>query len=69
MKNSIFWKANFIPIYFIVAFLSFSLFYFYIKTDVYSVYLLPLLLIGIGIASLIYNRKILNKNIKIFVIS
>ncbi|WP_416350070.1 hypothetical protein [Mammaliicoccus lentus] len=55
MEISILWKVNVIPVYFIVAFLSFSLFYFYIKTDVYSVYLLPLIITGIGIASLIYN--------------
>ena len=57
MENSILWKASFIPIHFTVAFLSFALFYFYIKTDVYSVYLLPLLLVGLGITSLIYNSK------------
>ncbi|MEY8561015.1 hypothetical protein AALF85_09950 [Jeotgalicoccus halotolerans] len=57
MEKSILWKSSFIPVHFIVAFLSFVLFYFYIKTDVYSVYLLPLFLIGLGIASLIYNLK------------
>ncbi|WP_242450011.1 hypothetical protein [Staphylococcus pseudintermedius] len=57
MKNLLFWSKNFIPVYFIVAFLAFLLFRFYIKTDNYSVYLLILLCLGMGIASLVYNYK------------
>lgn len=57
MKNSLFWSKNFIPVYFIVAFLAFLLFRFYIKTDNFSVYLLILLCVGMGFASLIYNYK------------
>lgn len=57
MENSIFWKRNFIPVYFVVAFLIFLLFKFYIKTDVYAVYIFPMLLVGTGVASLIYNSK------------
>ncbi|MEN3090559.1 MAG: hypothetical protein ABC378_12205 [Staphylococcus pseudoxylosus] len=57
MKNSIFWSNKFIPIYFITALLLILLFGVYIQTDVYSVYLIPLILIGLGIASIIYNAK------------
>ncbi|WP_198645082.1 hypothetical protein, partial [Staphylococcus cohnii] len=51
MENSIFWSKKFIPVYFIVAFLSFALFKFYIQTDNYSVYILIILVFGLGIAS------------------
>ncbi|MCE5034439.1 hypothetical protein ACQ23P_05525 [Staphylococcus cohnii] len=57
MENSIFWSKKFIPVYFIVAFLSFALFKFYIQTDNYSVYILIILVFGLGIASCIYNFK------------
>ncbi|WP_436862492.1 hypothetical protein [Staphylococcus caeli] len=57
MKDSIFWKPGFIPVYFIAALLHFSLFYFYIRTNNFSIYLLIFLLIGLGIASIIYNAN------------
>ncbi|MDT0680370.1 hypothetical protein BU646_02430 [Staphylococcus chromogenes] len=57
MKSSIFWEPIFIPVYFIMAFLGFILYRFYIETDVYSIYVLPLFLAGLGIASIIYNAK------------
>lgn len=57
MKNSIFWKPIFIPVYFIMAFSGFILYRFYIETDVYSIYVLPLFLVGLGIASILYNAK------------
>ncbi|HDC9182716.1 TPA: hypothetical protein O9P49_001181 [Staphylococcus aureus] len=57
MKDSIFWKKAFIPVYFIVAMLTFLLFRFYIKTDNSSVYLMIIFLICLGTASIIYNYK------------
>ncbi|MGV3223118.1 hypothetical protein ACEE06_12030 [Staphylococcus epidermidis] len=57
MENFLFWKLSFLPFYFIVAFLIFHLFKFYIKTDVYAVYIFPMLLVSFGIASLIYNSR------------
>ncbi|MCS4485801.1 hypothetical protein [Staphylococcus americanisciuri] len=57
MENSLFWSRNFIPVYFIVAFLTFLLFKFYIRTDNIIAYLPILLCVVIGIASLIYNFK------------
>ena len=57
MENSILWSRKFIPVYFIVAFLSFALFKFYIQTDNYSVYILIILVFGLGIASCIHNFK------------
>ncbi|WP_249339605.1 hypothetical protein ACMVYQ_10385 [Staphylococcus capitis] len=57
MENSIFWKRSFIPVYFVVAFLIFLLFKFYIKTDVYAVYIFPMLLVAFSIASLISNSR------------
>ncbi|HDH6553997.1 TPA: hypothetical protein PI882_001869 [Staphylococcus aureus] len=45
MKDSIFWKKAFIPVYFIVAMLVFLLFRFYIKTDNFSMYLMIIFLI------------------------
>ncbi|HCC5687306.1 TPA: hypothetical protein ACK07W_002681 [Staphylococcus aureus] len=57
MKDSIFWKKAFIPVYFIVAMLVFLLFRFYIKIDNYSIYLMIIFLICLGTASIIYNYK------------
>ncbi|HCD4795895.1 TPA: hypothetical protein NBR70_002626 [Staphylococcus aureus] len=57
MKDSIFWKKAFIPVYFIVAMLVFLLFRFYIKTDNFSIYLMIIFLICLGTASIIYNYK------------
>lgn len=57
MKDSIFWKKSFIPVYFIVAFLLFLLFKFYIQTDNFSIYILIFIVLGFGIASVIYNSR------------
>lgn len=57
MRNSIFWAKNFIPVYFIVAFLMFLLFRFYIETDNMVIYIYIFILLGLGIASTIYNTK------------
>ena len=57
MKDSIFWKKAFIPVYFIVAFLLFILFKFYIETDNFSIYILIFIIVSFGIASVIYNSK------------
>ncbi|WP_332433405.1 hypothetical protein [Staphylococcus aureus] len=57
MKDSIFWKKAFIPVYFIVAMLVFLLFRFYIKIDNFSMYLMIIFLICLGTASIIYNYK------------
>lgn len=57
MKDSIFWKKAFIPVYFIVAFLLFLLFKFYIQTDNFSIYILIFIVLGFGIASVIYNSR------------
>ncbi|HEE2099293.1 TPA: hypothetical protein R6W15_002128 [Staphylococcus aureus] len=57
MKDSIFWKKAFIPVYFIVAMLVFLLFRLYIKTDNFSIYLMSIFLICLGTASIIYNYK------------
>ncbi|WP_047553814.1 hypothetical protein [Staphylococcus schweitzeri] len=57
MKDSIFWKKSFIPVYFIVAMLAFLLFKFYIKTDNCSIYLMIIFLMCLGTASIIYNYK------------
>ncbi|BBA24766.1 TPA: hypothetical protein OV885_001982 [Staphylococcus aureus] len=57
MKDSIFWKKAFIPVYFIVAMLVLILFRFYIKTDNFSVYLMIIFLMCFGTASIIYNYK------------
>ncbi|SUK17604.1 hypothetical protein [Staphylococcus agnetis] len=56
-KNSLLWKKAFIPVYFIVALLTYLLFEFYIETDNFAIYLLIIMLIGLGIASIIYNYK------------
>ncbi|MFM2575554.1 hypothetical protein, partial [Staphylococcus warneri] len=55
MKDSLFWKKTFIPVYFIIALLSFILFKFYIKTDNMAVYLMIFFLFCLGIASIIIN--------------
>ncbi|AGC91184.1 hypothetical protein WL555_01410 [Staphylococcus warneri] len=57
MKDSLFWKKTFIPVYFIIALLSFILFKFYIKTDNMAVYLMIFFLFCLGIASIIINAK------------
>ncbi|MGZ1787379.1 hypothetical protein ACXQDE_08720 [Staphylococcus argenteus] len=57
MKDSIFWKKAFIPVYFIVAMLAFLFFKFYINTDNFSVYLMIIFLICLETASIIYNYK------------
>ena len=57
MKDSLFWKKSFIPVYFIVALLSFILFKFYIKTDNMTVYLMIFFLFCLVIASIIINAK------------
>lgn len=62
MNDSKFSSKKFIPVYFIVGILNFLLFRFYIQTDNFSVYLLTILLIVLGLASIIYNSK--NKNEK-----
>ncbi|GGE17737.1 hypothetical protein GCM10007275_11180 [Jeotgalicoccus coquinae] len=57
MENSILWSAKFIPVYFIVALLSFILFSVIIDTNSFSAILIPLLPLGVGIASIISNQK------------
>mgnify|MGYP007064576391 FL=1 len=57
MKDSIFWKKSFIPVYFIVALLAFLLFKFYIQTDNFSVYLLVAFVVILGLVSIIYNSN------------
>ncbi|HDJ2894233.1 TPA: hypothetical protein PP871_001460 [Staphylococcus aureus] len=57
MKDSIFWKKAFIPVYFIVAMLAFLLFKFYIKIDNFSIYLMIIFLMCLGTTSIIYNYK------------
>jgi len=57
MKDAIFWKPGFIPVYFIVALLHFLFFYFYIRTDNFSIYLWTIFLIALGIASINYNTN------------
>lgn len=56
-KDSILWSKKFIPVYFIAALLLFLLFKFYIKTDINSISILLLFLVGLGIASIVYNSK------------
>ena len=57
MENSILWSAKFIPVYFIVSLLAFILYFVIIDTNNYSAILIPLFPLGVGIASIIYNRK------------
>lgn len=55
MENSILWSRNFIPVYFVVALLSFLLFNNYIQAHTLSTLLIVLPVIGLGIASIFYN--------------
>lgn len=57
MENSILWSKKFIPVYFVVALLNFLLFNHYIQANVLSTLLIIAPVIGVGIASLIYNFK------------
>lgn len=59
MENSILWSKNFIPIYFVVALLSFLLFNNYIQANTLSTLIIVLPVTGVGIASIFYNS---NKN-------
>lgn len=63
MRQSVFWRKGFIPIYFIAALLLFLLFHFYIGASP-SIYLIMLFLIGLGIASIIYNNNKKSVHIK-----
>ena len=62
MEKSLFWKKGFIPVYFIAALLLFLLFHFYIQNVTLPIYLLIFMLIGSGVASIIYNSKKEKKN-------
>ena len=62
MEKSLFWKKGFIPVYFIAALLLFLLFHFYIRNVTLPIYLLIFMLIGLGVASIIYNSKKEKKN-------
>ncbi|MEL0537365.1 hypothetical protein [Staphylococcus debuckii] len=62
MEKSLFWKKRFIPVYFIAAVLLFLLFHFYIQNVTLPIYLLAFMLIGLGVASIIYNSKKEKKN-------
>jgi len=57
MGNSIFWSRSFIPVYFVVAILGFLLFNSYIKADILFTLLLVVPVVGVGIASIIYNAQ------------
>ncbi|PID22830.1 hypothetical protein CSV61_04090 [Sporosarcina sp. P3] len=57
MENSVLWSKKFIPIYFVVAFLSFLLFYHYIQAHILSTLLIILPVTGVGIASIIFNSQ------------
>ncbi|WP_270921355.1 hypothetical protein [Staphylococcus saprophyticus] len=57
MEQSLLWSRKFIPVYFIVAALHFIFFKMYIQTDNYSIYLMTILLVGLGIAFCIYNYR------------
>lgn len=58
MENSILWSKNFIPVYFIVALLTFLLFNNYIQTSALFVMILTFPVLGVGIASIMYNSKV-----------
>ncbi len=58
VESPILLKRLLIPVYFILAFLLFLLFCVHIKTEVFAIYVLILMLFGLGIASIIYNYKI-----------
>lgn len=60
MEDSILWARKFIPVYFVVALLSFLLFNNYIQANILSTLLIILPVVGVGFASIIYNSK--NKN-------
>lgn len=62
MENSILWSPKFIPVYFIASILAFILYFTIIDTNNFSVIFIPLLPLGVGIASIIYNNKQKNKN-------
>lgn len=55
MHNSILWSKGFIPVYFVAALLHFILFKIYIQPEGDAIYLQTLMLVGLGIASLLYN--------------
>nr|WP_248285531.1 hypothetical protein [Staphylococcus lugdunensis] len=57
IKHSILWSKSVIPLYFFVAFLTFLLFHFYLKSDNISIYIIIFTLVGFGITSMIYNTK------------
>lgn len=59
MENSILWSKGFIPVYFVVALLSFLLFNNYIQANILSTLLIVLPVTGVGIASILYHS---NKN-------
>lgn len=55
IENAILWSRNFIPVYFIMALLSYILFNHYIQANLLSTLLIVLPVIGVGIASIIYH--------------
>lgn len=57
MENSILWSKNFIPVYFVVALVSFLLFNNYIQANILSTLLIILPVTGVGLASIIYHSK------------
>ncbi|PIC78608.1 hypothetical protein CSV74_02765 [Sporosarcina sp. P19] len=57
MENSVLWSKKFIPVYFVVAFLSFLLLNNYIQAHILSTLLIILPVTGVGIASIIFNSK------------
>jgi len=57
MENSVLWSKNFIPVYFVVAMLSFLLFNYYIQANILSTLIIILPVTGVGIASILYNSN------------
>ena len=57
MENSILWSKKFIPVYFIVAILTYFLFNNYIQANALSTMILTFPVLGVGIASIFYNSK------------
>lgn len=57
VESSVLWSKNFIPVYFVVALLSFLLFNNYIQANILSTLVIILPVIGIGIASIFYNAN------------
>lgn len=57
MEDSILWSKKFIPVYFIVAILAYILFNNYIQANALSIMLLIYPVLGVGVASIIYNSK------------